>query len=157
MGRPYSMDLRERVLRAVAAGEASLSAIARHYEVSLHAVRCWVARDHSEGHCAPRPHGRGFRSVLDDDDGAVLRALVAERNDATLAEYAAAFAARTGEPVSVSSVCRALQRHGLVLKKRASGRRSKADPTSSPNATSSSTPWPTSTRAAWSSSTRAPS
>ena len=53
---------------------------------------------------------------------AVLRSLVAERNDATLAEYTRAFTARTGEEISESSVCRALRRHGLVVKKRPCGR-----------------------------------
>jgi transposase len=56
-------------------------------------------------------------SVLDNDDGAVLRALVAEKNDRTLAEYAQAFTARTGDEISESSICRALQRQGLVIKK----------------------------------------
>jgi transposase len=122
MGRPYSTDLRERVLRACAVGDESLAAIARRFEISESAVRSWVRCLRQEGRRAPKPHGRGFRSILDQDDGAVLRALVAEKNDATLVEYTRAFIARTGEEISESSVCRALQRHGLVIKKRLCGR-----------------------------------
>jgi transposase len=74
-----------------------------------------------DGRREPRPHGRGFRSILDEDGGAVLRSLVAAKNDATLAEYTRSFIGRTGEEISESSVCRALQRHGLVIKKDSAG------------------------------------
>jgi transposase len=86
MGRPYSTDLRERVLRACAVGDKSQAAIARRFEISESAVRSWVRQLRQDGRREPKPHGRGFRSILDEDDGAVLRALVAEKNDATLAE-----------------------------------------------------------------------
>jgi transposase len=122
MGRPYSTDLRERVLRACEFGEESQAAIARRFEISESAVRSWLRCLHQEGRREPKPHGRGFPSILDEDNGAVLRSLVAEKNDATLADYARAFTAKTGEEISETSICRALQRHGLVLKKRAYGR-----------------------------------
>ena len=117
MGRPYSTDLRERVLRACEIGDESQAAIARRFEISDSAVRSWLRQLHHDGRRAPKPHGRGFRSILDEDDGAVLRSLVAAKNDATLAEYTRAFTARTGEEISKSSMCRALRRHGLVVKK----------------------------------------
>jgi transposase len=75
-----------------------------------------------DGRREPKPHGRGFPSILDEDDGAVLRSLVAAKNDATVAEYTQAFTAITGEEISESSMCRALRRHGLVVKKRLCGR-----------------------------------
>src|SRR5947209_1765507 len=117
MGRPYSTDLRERVLRACENGEESQAVIARHFEISESAVGSWLRQLHKEGRREPKPHGRGFRSILDEDDGAVLRSLVKDRNDATLQEYAHAFLDKTGEEVSESSICRALKRHGLVIKK----------------------------------------
>src|SRR5688500_4757825 len=115
MGRPISTDWRERVLRACEVGEESQAAIARRFEISESAVRSWLRQLHQDGRRAPKPHGRGFRSILDEDDGAVLRSLVAAKNDATLAEYTRAFAARTGDEISESSMCRALQRHGALV------------------------------------------
>jgi transposase len=117
MGRPYSTDLRERVLRACEIGEESQAAIARRFEISESAVGSWLRQLRQDGRREPKPHGRGFPSILDEDDGAVLRSLVAANNDATLAEYAKAFTARTGEEISEYSMCRALRRHGLVVKK----------------------------------------
>ena len=122
MGRPYSTDLRERVLRACEVGEGSQAAIARRFEISESAVGSWLRQLHRDGRRAPKPHGRGFRSILDENDGAVLRSLVAAKNDSTLADYTQPFAARPGEETSESGVCRALRRHGLVVKKRLCGR-----------------------------------
>jgi len=123
MGRPYSTDLRERVLRACENGEESQAIIARRFEISESAVGSWLRQLHKEGRRAPKPHGRGFRSILDEDDGAVLRSLVKDRNDATLKEYAQAFMSKTGEEISESSICRASKRHGLVIKKDLTGER----------------------------------
>ena len=122
MGRPCSTDLRERVLRACEVGDESQAAIARRFEISESAVGGWLRQLRRDGRRAPKPHGRGFRSILDQDDAAVLRSLGAAKNDATLAGYTQAFTVRTGEEISESSVCRALRRHGLVVKKRLCGR-----------------------------------
>jgi transposase-like protein len=73
MGRPYSTDLRERVLRACEVGEESQAAIARRFEISESAVGSWLRQLRWDGRREPKPHGRGFRSILDEDDGAVLR------------------------------------------------------------------------------------
>jgi transposase len=142
MGRPYSTDLRERVLRACENGEESQAVIARRFEISESAVGSWLRQLHKEGRREPKPHGRGFRSILDEDDGAVLRSLVKDRNDATLQEYAHAFMDKTGEEVSESSICRALKRHGLVIKKRPYGRASSRDRMSLPNGRPTAKTWP---------------
>src|SRR5690242_1207687 len=117
MGRPYSTDLRERVLRACENGEESQAEIARRFEISESAVGSWLRHLHKDGRRAPKPHGRGFRSILDEDEGAVRRSLVKDKNDGTLKEYAQAFLDKTGEEISGSGICRALKRHGLVTKK----------------------------------------
>jgi hypothetical protein len=54
---------------------------------------------------------------------ATLAGLVAERNDATLAEYADLLAERAGVRRSPSALCRALKGLGLARKKDAPGRR----------------------------------
>jgi transposase len=142
MGRPYSTDLRERVLRACEIGEESQAEIARRFEISESAVGSWLRQLHREGRREPKPHGRGFRSILDEDDGAVLQSLVKDRNDASLKEYVQAFMDRTGEETSESSLSRALKRQGLVIKKRPYGRANSRDQMSVPNARFTAKTWP---------------
>jgi transposase len=117
MPRPYSVDLRERVLRAHEAGEGSQRVLAARFGVSVGAVCNWLAAARSEGRRGPRPHGGG-RRALGGADPRALAALVDEQSDATLAQYAARLAecAGGGRP-SLAAVCRALARLGLPRKK----------------------------------------
>jgi transposase len=116
--RAYSQDLRERVLQAYDAGDGGYVTLSRRFRVAESTVYRWVRECRQEGKRAPKVYRHGFVSVLDDDDGAVLRRLVEEQPDTTLAEYATRFEARTGWAVSLSSVCRALKRWRLKRKRK---------------------------------------
>jgi len=116
MPRAYSADLRERALAACEAGEGRQSEIARRYRVGERTLSGWLKTAREEGRRAPRPRRGGTRPV--GGEAATLAALVAERNDATLAEYADLLADRTGVRRSPSALCRALRALGLVRKKR---------------------------------------
>jgi transposase len=63
MPKPYSQDLRERVVRAVEAG-ASCHEAAAAFEVSPSSAIRWVARWRQTGSAAAKPMG-GKRSPLD--------------------------------------------------------------------------------------------
>src|SRR4051794_3215454 len=91
-----SQDLRERVLQAYDAGDGGYVTLSRRFRVAESTVYRWVLEYRREGKRAPKVYRHGFVSVLDDDDGAVLRQLVEEQSDATLAEDATRFEARTG-------------------------------------------------------------
>ena len=116
MPRAYSTDLRERALAAYEAGEGRQSEVARAYRIGERTLSGWLklAREEGRRHpeAAPRGPGAGGRRAE------TLAALVAERNDATLAEYADRLAERTGVRRSPSALCRALKALGLVRKKR---------------------------------------
>ena len=94
--RAYSQDLRERVLQAYDAGDGGYVTLSRRFRVAESTVYRWVRECRREGKRAPKVYRHGFVSVLDEDDGAVLRQLVEEQPDATLAEYATRFEARNG-------------------------------------------------------------
>ena len=117
MPRPFSADLRRRVLRAGARGDGTRRQIARRFRVSESTVYGWLRQERDEDRREARPHAGGPARVIDAAGEDVLRALVGEDNHATLAEYAAAFAARGGRTVSAPMVCKALKRLGLGRKK----------------------------------------
>lgn len=115
MPRAYSADLRERVLAAAHAGDASHLAVAARFAVGESTVRLWLRLERVERRVTPKPHGGGPRPRV---DAAALTALVAEANDRTLAELAALHVARTGVAVSTDSVWRACKRLDLRRKKK---------------------------------------
>ena len=121
MPRPYSADLRRAALRACARGDDTRRRIARRYGTGESTLYGWLRQEREEDRRRPKPHSGGRARVIDAAGEAILRELAAADNDATLAEYAAAFEARTGRKVSAPMVCKALERLGLGRKKRRSG------------------------------------
>ena len=83
MPKPYSWDLRERVIRAVEAG-ASRHEAAAAYDVSPSSAIRWVASWRRTGRIAAKPMG-GKRSPLETHKRWLL-ALVAVEPDLTLQE-----------------------------------------------------------------------
>src|SRR3954452_22607493 len=104
MPRAYSTDLRERALAACEAGEGSQSEVARRYRIGERTLSGWLKIAREEGRRAPGPRRGGTRPV--GGEAATLAGLVAERNDATLAEYADRLAERTGVRRSAPALCR---------------------------------------------------
>ena len=122
MPRAYSADLRDRVLTACERREGSREEIARRFRVAASTLYAWLGAARAEGRRGPKPHGGGRPPV--GGEAAALVGLVAERNDATLAEYADLLAERTGPRRSPAAVCRALK----ALARRSAGRARKGTP-----------------------------
>jgi transposase len=152
MPRPYSADLRERVLAACKQCEGTREGIARRFRVAASTVYSWLGAARAEGRRAAKPPARGRVPV--GGATATLAGLVAERNDATLAEYADLLAERAGIRRSPSALCRALKGLGLARKKRRSGPPSGAASTSPRRGRRGALISPGSIPGGWSSSTR---
>ncbi len=127
MGRPYSNDLRERIVRAVEAGISCRKAAAQ-FAVSVSCVIKLVQRWRRTGAVAPGQMG-GWRDYALAGHETRVRALLARRPDLTLEELRAALAAQ-GIAVGRTSVWRFLLARGLTLKKRRSTPPSRSGPMS---------------------------
>ena len=114
MPRPYSQDLRERVVGAVEAG-SSARAAARLFGVSASTAVKWVQRWRRTGSVAAKRMG-GYKRSLLDAHAEVLLGLVAERPDLTIEEIRAELRAR-GIYTGHGSVGRFFVRHGIGFKK----------------------------------------
>src|SRR5512143_3053605 len=115
--RPYSQDLRERVLAAVQAGKHSQAQIAKQFQISLATLENWLRRQRDTGTCAALPHGGGRRRTLRECT-AFLRAEIKKQPDATLEELCARVAEAQGVDASPGMMCCELQRLDLPRKKR---------------------------------------
>ena len=123
MPRPYSADLRERVLADCEAG-LGRAAAARRYRVGERTVYRWLAEARDEGRREARPHAGGRRPVVaGSEDVRHELATAPATSDATLAEQAELYAVRTGRKLSPSTLCRAFRRHRLTRKKDAARHR----------------------------------
>jgi transposase len=114
MGVPYSLDLRERVVAAVAAGMSRRGA-AKLYQVSYAAVIRWVTRSKQTGSAAALPMGGKKPFKLAEESDWILRRL-AEKPDITGRELLAELHDRDID-VSYYAVWNFLDRSGLSYKK----------------------------------------
>jgi len=114
MSKPYSSDLRERVVEFVEAG-ASRHEAAERFEVSVSSAIRWMHRFVRFGNAAAKPSG-GSISLLEAHAPWLLK-LIAEHPDLTLDEIVAAMH-RHGIAGSRSAVWRFFDRHKISVKKK---------------------------------------
>lgn len=107
--RPYSSDLRLRVLKAYLSGEGSQREIARRYDVSRSFVQKLIRQYNETGSVDARPHGGGARKKVGIEGSPILQDIVARKPEATLDEISTEYARHTGVEVSVSTIHRALR------------------------------------------------
>jgi transposase len=124
MTRPYSVDLRERVVQQVAAGEsvrrvAAMFAVSPSFVVKL--AQAWRRR----GTVAALPQGGDRRSAAIEQHREWLLRLVGETPDLTLEEIRERLGER-GLPAAVSTIWRFFDRHGISFKKNRARRRTSA-------------------------------
>src|SRR3954468_8695807 len=112
--RPYSQDLRQRIVDTVQRGEGTIRQIAERFLVSVAFVTRLLQLHRSSGSVEPRPHGGGDPGVLTPEDLERLREFIAKQPDATLQECAA----HLGSSCSLATISRALSKLGLPRKKK---------------------------------------
>ena len=122
MGRkPYSTDLRSRVVAEVAAGNSRREA-ARIYRVSPSSAIRWTELQEETGNVSPRPRGGKSRSPLEPHAAWVLE-LVSSEPDLTLEELEDRIFKGLKLSTTERSIRRFFARHGLSFKKNSARRR----------------------------------
>jgi transposase len=111
--KPYSMDLRQRVVEAYENGEGAQKELAEAFGVSLSWVEKLLCRWRQTGTVSPQPHGGGRQANITGKKLDRLKTLTEENPSATLEELR-----RKGRfKGSIMSVFRALARLDITRKK----------------------------------------
>lgn len=124
-GRAYSQDLRDRVLTAVEEGLSAREA-AEQFQVSpSYVVKAWqrLARTGERSARAQRSH---TPRKLSEPQHEAIRAQVAAKPDATMAELCAWVMQEHSVSISLAGMWTTLSRLGLTLKKSPARRRARS-------------------------------
>ena len=124
MADPLSLDLRERVLRAIAAGSSGRQAALR-FGVSAASVSRWRALERDQGDATPKAMGGDRRSHRIEAHADLIVALMEETKDMTLEELRVVLVGR-GLSSSYGALWRFFDRRGYTVKKRPRTRASKS-------------------------------
>jgi transposase len=112
--RPYSLDLRERIVAAIERHEGSLRWIARVFGVSTSFLVRLLQRRRATGTLDPKPHAGGPVPALTPEDHQRLADLIRDQPDATLDELKQ----KGGFPCSLKTLWLAVRRLRLTHKKK---------------------------------------
>jgi len=115
--RAYSLDLRQKIVEAYLNGQGSMRQLATQFNVARSFVQKIIQRYQDEGTLAPKPRGGQVPPKLAPEYWPIVKALVEADNDATLAELCEQLEQKTGVRISVSVMCRLLQKLNLTRKK----------------------------------------
>jgi transposase len=115
--KPYSTDLRIRVVRAYEDREGAMRRLATTFRVSLSFVRRLLKQYRETGSVAPKPHGGGYPAKVDAHDLAVVQGLVQAAPDATLSELCQRFQEVSAVPISTATMSRVVAKLQLTRKK----------------------------------------
>ena len=115
--KPYSIDFREKVVKAYESGNISVRKLANRFDVSKAFVQRMLKQKKIEGHVKPGKQGGSMKSELEGHE-TQLALMVEKYPDATLLEYCEYWGETHNQWFSTSTMCRALQREQLTRKKR---------------------------------------
>ena len=118
MPKPYSSDLRARVIEAIAEGATCVEAAERH-DVSLSSIVRFLRLKRETGSVCPAAKFGGYKPYVLAAHEKVVRQLVAHQPDITLAELRAKLAKRK-VTVGQTSIFRFLRHLKLTFKKKPS-------------------------------------
>jgi transposase len=122
MGKPYSLDLRERIIGFVEGGGSRRGA-AEQFKVSPSCAIKLVERWNRTGSATPGKRGGSVGKLRPYKD--FLLGCVQKKSDITMPELAEVLKTETGAEAAPASLSRFLIRHGQRFKKNAGGQRTK--------------------------------
>lgn len=115
----YSLDLRQRVVRAYEQGQDSIAEIAARFGVGPTFVKKMLRQHRETGDLKERPHGGGRPASLSPKQRRYLQQKVRREQDISLAELQTYLRETAQVEAHVSTISRALSALGLPRKKRA--------------------------------------
>lgn len=116
MGKPYSMDLRERVMAAIEEGLSTRRAAAR-FSIGIATAGAWARLKRATGEVRPAKQGKPKGSVLDAHADFIFE-LIEETPDIALEEIAERLGEERAVRVVSTAVWKFLDRRGMTHKKR---------------------------------------
>lgn len=115
--QPYSLDLRQKILTVYLKESPSQRQLAQRFGVTLSFIQTFLKRYRQTGSIAPKTRTQQTPPKLNQAHLDLLRELVQQHNDATLAELADLLHQATGIRVSTSTMDRTLKKLQLTRKK----------------------------------------
>lgn len=114
--KAYSIEFREKIVKAYEQGDTSIRKIAAQFDVSKGFVQKLLKQKQVTGHVQPKKQGGSLKSVLHSHT-TQLTEMLEKYPDSTLSEYCEYWLSTHNQSVSPSMMCRELKKQNLTRKK----------------------------------------
>jgi transposase len=118
MPKPYSVDLRKRIIHAYESGEGSQAEIAEKYQVGKATVERYWRLYQEKGDVLPNLEKPGRPSSIGEKDVSKIKAWIEAKPDITLNELKSRYNALKGSAVGQTTIHRLLVKRGFKRKKK---------------------------------------
>lgn len=108
--KPYSQDLRQKIIETRLKNKESIREIAKRFQVSPSFVQKLVKNYHQTGNLDLKPRGRSKSSKLNLQQINVVKKLINQHQDATLQELCNMLEKQTGVRISRSTMSRTIKK-----------------------------------------------
>lgn len=115
--KPYSNDMRRKIVEAYKNGDHSLAEVANLFGISLATVKNFLRRQRETGSADALPHAGGKKPSLNEKARTSVWEAIKENNDLTLKELRRLIKGKHKKEVSLPTISRLLQTLGLPRKK----------------------------------------
>ena len=116
--KPYSVDLREKLLEVREQEKVPIRQIARRFRVAKSWVQKILKQSLETGCVKSQKQGGDYTSKLKDEHLIILKEIIDENNDATQEQLCNLFVNETGIKISKSSMGRYIQKINYTWKKK---------------------------------------
>ncbi|MBV5262409.1 IS630 family transposase [Synechococcus moorigangaii CMS01] len=116
--RPYSVDLRQKIIDTYLEGKLSQRQIAQQFRVAYSFVRKLTKQYRETGDIQPKQRLKQIPTKLNETQLITLQQLLKQHNDATLAELCDLLEEAVGVRISVTTMFRMLQKLKITFKKK---------------------------------------
>jgi transposase len=117
--KAYSLDLRQKIVNAYAAGGISQRKLAKNFGVTLGFIQSLLKRQREEGVITPKVRTKQTPTKLNPEQLEILRQLVEAQPDATLSELREQLYQKTQVLIGVATVDRMVRlKLNLTFKKK---------------------------------------
>ena len=134
--RPYSADLRERIVNVYENMKLPLFPVADLFNVSVSSVKRFVKQKRETGSLSPVPSDNGSSPETDEVSIVFLKDILKRQTDLSQNELRERPAEEKGTDVSQPAVSRTLKRAGITLKKKRKKLRNRSGKISGKNGSS---------------------
>jgi len=118
MAKAYSLDLRTKIIEFYYNNAFTQLEVADQFGINISTLKRILKQQREEGTVSIKPYSNGRPTIIADKHSQLIKTFVLQNTDSTLEEIRQYYIKKSKQEISVSTICRLLQKLDLRRKKK---------------------------------------